>query len=150
MEELFDLRLQEMLLQSVLGPDALTGLTDRLGAFVRPYGDLLVGAQQRRAHESVSGLLSKLEKKTGESIAYLHDQDRQGIQIFVGQDDWDHQPLADLLARQIGNDLGEADGVLVFDPSGFAKKGKKSVGARRNPRRPGRQSMSAMVRKGLW
>jgi len=131
MEELFDLRLQEMLQQAELGPDALTGLTERLRAFVRPFGDLLVGAQQRRTHEYVSGLLSKLEKKTGESIAYLHDQDRQGIQIFVGQDDWDHQPLADLLACQIGNELGEADGVLVFDPSGFAKKGKKSVGVTR-------------------
>jgi SRSO17 transposase len=91
----------------------------------------LVGAQQRRAHEYVAGLLSKLERKTGEAIAYLHDQDRQGLQIFVGQDDWNHQPLADLLARQIGNDLGEADGVLVFDPSGFAKKGTKSVGVAR-------------------
>ena len=131
MEELFDLRLQEMLLQSELGPDALTGLTERLGTFVQPYGALLVGAQQRRTQEYVSGLLSKLEKKTGESIAYLHDQDRQGIQIFVGQDQWDHQPLADLLAWQIGNDLGEADSVLVFDPSGFAKKGKKSAGVAR-------------------
>ena len=131
MEELFDLRLQEMLQQAELGPDALTGLTERLRAFVRPYGDLLVGAQRRRTQEYVSGLLSKLDKKTGESIAYLHDQDRQGIQIFIGQDDWDHQPFADLLARQIGNDLGEADGVLVFDPSGFAKKGTKSVGVQR-------------------
>ena len=131
MEELFDLRLQEMLQQAELGPDALSGLTERLRAFVRPYGDLLVGAQQRRTQEYVSGLLSKLKKKTGESIAYLHDQDRQGIQIFIGQDEWDHQPLADLLARQIGNDLGEADGVLVFDPSGFAKKGTKSVGVAR-------------------
>ena len=131
MEELFDLRLQEMLQQAELGPDALTGLTERLRAFVQPYGDLLVGAQQRRTQEYVSGLLSKLEKKTGESIAYLHDQDRQGIQIFIGQDEWDHQPFADLLARQIGNDLGEADGVLVFDPSGFAKKGTKSVGVTR-------------------
>ena len=54
MEELFDLRLQEMLQEAELGPDALTGLTDRLRAFVLPYGDLLVGAQQRRAHETKS------------------------------------------------------------------------------------------------
>jgi hypothetical protein len=37
-----------------------------------------------------------------------------------------------LLARQIGNDLGEADSVLVFDPSAFAKKGTKSVGVVRS------------------
>ena len=131
MEGRFDPRLQEILQQAELGPDALTGLISRLRDFVRPFGDLLVGVQQRRAHQYVSGLLSKLERKTGEAIAYLHDQDRQGLQIFVGQDDWDHQPLADLLARQVGTDLGETDGVLVFDPSGFAKKGTKSVGVAR-------------------
>jgi len=35
------------------------------------------------------------------------------------------------LARQIGASLGEADGVLVFDPSGVLKQGKASVGVAR-------------------
>ena len=35
------------------------------------------------------------------------------------------------LARQVGADLGEPDGVIVFDPSAFAKKGTKSVGVAR-------------------
>jgi SRSO17 transposase len=35
------------------------------------------------------------------------------------------------LARQVGVELGEDDGVIVFDPSGFPKKGKKSVGVAR-------------------
>ena len=35
------------------------------------------------------------------------------------------------LARQIGAELGAADGVLVFDPSAFAKKGTESVGVQR-------------------
>ena len=35
------------------------------------------------------------------------------------------------LARQVGTELGEADGVLVFDPSAFAKKGTESVGVQR-------------------
>ena len=32
------------------------------------------------------------------------------------------------LAAQVGQELGEPDGVIVFDPSGFPKKGTKSVG----------------------
>jgi SRSO17 transposase len=32
------------------------------------------------------------------------------------------------LAVDVGNDLGEPDGVIVFDPSAFPKKGDKSVG----------------------
>lgn len=35
------------------------------------------------------------------------------------------------LARQVGVELGEDDGVIVFDPSGFPKQGKQSVGVQR-------------------
>ena len=35
------------------------------------------------------------------------------------------------LARQIGQQLGEEDGVLVFDPSSFPKSGRESVGVDR-------------------
>jgi SRSO17 transposase len=35
------------------------------------------------------------------------------------------------LARQVGRELGEDDGVIVFDPSAFPKQGKKSVGVAR-------------------
>jgi SRSO17 transposase len=79
----------------------------------------------------VRGLLSKLRHKTGEGIAYLHDQERQGIQKFLGQVPWDHRPLVTILAEQVGQRIGESDGVIVFDPSGFAKKGTKSVGVGR-------------------
>jgi SRSO17 transposase len=79
----------------------------------------------------MTGLLSKLERKTGEAIAYLHDQERQGLQKFVGFVPWDHKPLLATLARQVGEDLGEPDGVIVFDPSAFPKKGAKSVGVAR-------------------
>src|SRR5262249_52780579 len=62
---------------------------------------------------------------------YLHDRERQGIQKFIGQVGWDHRPLIAELARQVGRELGQPDGVLVFDPSAFAKQGKKSVGVAR-------------------
>ena len=44
---------------------------------------------------------------------------------------WDHLPLIAVLAQQVGQAIGEPDGVIVFDPSGFAKKGTKSVGVAR-------------------
>jgi SRSO17 transposase len=53
------------------------------------------------------------------------------LQKFIGQADWDHRPLVAELARQVGAELGEADGVLVFDPSAFPKKGTESVGVQR-------------------
>jgi SRSO17 transposase len=53
------------------------------------------------------------------------------LQKFIGQAEWNHRPLVTELARQIGAELGEPDGVLVFDPSAFPKKGRESVGVQR-------------------
>src|SRR3954452_21258441 len=75
--------------------------------------------------------VSDLGHKNAESIAYRHDQDRHGLQHFVGSSTWDHRPLIKELAEQVGRELGTPDGVIVFDPSGFAKKGDTSVGVQR-------------------
>ena len=53
------------------------------------------------------------------------------MQKFIGFVPRDHTPLLDTRARQVGEDLGEPDAVIVFDPSAFAKKGTKSVGVAR-------------------
>jgi SRSO17 transposase len=66
-----------------------------------------------------------------ESIAYLHDQERQGLQAFVGTSRWEYQPLVDEHAIQVEKEIGEPDADLVFDTSGFPKKGSHSVGVAR-------------------
>jgi SRSO17 transposase len=132
MERRYEARLVEMLSQAQVSPELVDGLLTRLDEFVAPFAAALSEPeQQRHAAGYVTGLLSKLEHKTSEGIAYLHDQERQGIQKFIGNVPWDQQPLLTTLARQVGQDLGEPDGVIVFDPSGFPKKGTKSVGVAR-------------------
>lgn len=132
MERRYELRLGQMLAQAEVSPELMRGLLKRLEAFVGPFaGSLNQPEQRRHAAEYMTGLLSKLERKTGEAIAYLHDQERQGLQKFLGFVPWDHKPLLATLARQVAEDLGEPDGVIVFDPSAFAKKGAKSVGVAR-------------------
>jgi SRSO17 transposase len=54
-----------------------------------------------------------------------------GLQGFIGWDDWDDAPLRQELLDQVGQQLGQADGVLVFDPSAFPKSGHASVGVAR-------------------
>ena len=118
--------------QAVVSPDAMRGLLDRLDSFILPFcARLPQPGMQRHAAQYLTGLLSDLDHKTAEGIAYLIDQDRQQLQRFIGQTEWDHRPLLRTLAQQVGKQLGEADGVLVFDPSAFAKKGEKSVGVAR-------------------
>jgi SRSO17 transposase len=132
MERRFRVRLDELLDDAEIRPSLLRGMTPRLERFLRPFADALRSAEQRtNTRHYVQGLLSDLGGKDVESIAYLHDRDRQGLQKFIGQADWDHRPLLSELARQVGAELGEPDGVLVFDPSAFPKKGTESVGVQR-------------------
>src|SRR6476646_3936675 len=132
MERRFRARLDELLDDAEVHPSLLRGLAPRLGGFLRPFVESLGSdARRRNATGYVEGLLSDLGAKTAEAIAYLHDRDRQGLQKFIGQADWDHRPLVAELARQVGAELGQADGVLVFDPSAFPKKGTASVGVQR-------------------
>jgi len=132
MERRYEARLEEMLEDAEVTPELLMDLLPRLETFVQPFAAALdVPAQRRHAAEYMAGLLSNLEHKTGEAIAYLHDQERQGIQKFIGHGPWDHRPLLATLVDQVGEQLGEPDAVIVFDPSGFPKKGAKSVGVAR-------------------
>ena len=127
----YETRYQEMMAQAEIPAEALDGLLERLAEFVLPFAASLPSPWRGRVEEYVTGLLSSLEHKTAEGIAYLFDRDRQPLQRFLGQAEWDFRPLLDVLAGQVGDRLGEADGVIVFDPSAFAKKGTKSVGVGR-------------------
>ena len=132
MDRRFEVRKQEMLAECEVLPQVFRGVVERMKKFVQPYADLLrLPAQREHAADYLSGLVSDLKKKNVESIAYRHDQDRRNLQHFIGGAEWDHQPLFTELASQVGDEIGESDGVIVFDPSAFAKKGKQSVGVAR-------------------
>jgi SRSO17 transposase len=132
MERRFRVRLDELLNDARVRPGLLSGVLPRLEAFLQPLvATLQTPERQTNARHYVQGLLSDLGSKDVESIAYLHDRERQGLQKFIGQVEWDHQPLLTELARQVGRELGEPDGVLVFDPSAFPKQGTESVGVQR-------------------
>jgi len=132
MDRRFEVRKQELLAECEVSPQVFQGVEYRMNKFVQPFASLLrLPAQRDHAADYVAGLVSDLDRKNVESIAYRHDQDRRNLQHFIGGAQWDHQPLFAELACQVGREVGEADGVIVFDPSAFAKKGKQSVGVAR-------------------
>lgn len=132
MERRFRVRLQELLDDAAVHPALLRGLVPRLENFLRPFVATLQRDEHRRnAHGDLQGLLSNLGDKTVEAIAYLHDQERQALQKFIGQSPWDYRPLLAELARPVGNELGAADAVLVCDPSACPTQGTQSVGVQR-------------------
>ena len=132
MERRFDVRLEELLDDAVLDERIPQGMLERLKTFATPFAACLAGsALQRHVWEYMSGLFSDVKRKNAETIAYFHDQDRQAMQKFIGQSPWDDRPLIVELVQQIGREIGQPDGVLVFDPSAFKKQGKESVGVAR-------------------
>jgi SRSO17 transposase len=104
----------------------------RLERFMEPFVESFVRREQvEHAHTFVQGLLSDLEHKNAESIAYRFGQDRLPLQWFLGVSPWDPKLLRDELVGQVGQTLGDPEGVLVFDPSAFPKSGQDSVGVGR-------------------
>jgi SRSO17 transposase len=132
MERRFAAHRKQLLADAEVDPGLLRDVLPRLERFLDPFVELLQRSEQgQHARDYVAGLLSSLEYKNVESIAYLHDQEREPLQGFIGQSPWDPAPWFTELARQVGQQLGSPDGVLVFDPSAFPKKGKASVGVQR-------------------
>src|SRR4051794_7214322 len=106
MERRVRVRLDELLDDAKGRPRLMGGMTPRLGRFLQPFAGALRSPEQRtNTRDYVRGLLSDLGGKDVESIAYLHDRERQGLQKFIGQADWDHRPLLAELARQVGAEL---------------------------------------------
>jgi SRSO17 transposase len=128
----YENRKRELLDECKVAPQVFNGVMPRLETFMKPFVESLVRKEQvEHAQTFVQGLLSDLDHKNVESIAYRFGEERLPLQWFVGVSDWDPNPLRDELVRQVAETLGEEDGVIVFDPSGFPKSGRESVGVAR-------------------
>ena len=87
-----------------------------------------------RAHsrQYLEGLLAPIERKNGWTIAeYVGAKEPKAMQRFLNLTDWDADDLRDLNLDYVVENLGDPDDVLIADPTGFAKKGKKSAGVQR-------------------
>ena len=132
MQRRFAARREQLLADAEVDARILRAVLPRLERFLDPFVELLQRSEQaQHARTYVAGLLSTLEYKNVESIAYLHDREREPLQQFIGQSPWDHHPWLTELASQVGQQLGSPEGILVFDPSAFPKKGDASVGVQR-------------------
>jgi SRSO17 transposase len=132
MEARYATRKNQLLAECQIAPEIFDQVMPRLHTFMEPFVDTWGGqALYQHAHTYVCGLLSDVERKNVESIAYRFGQERLPLQRFIGWADWDDHPLRQELLHQVAHHLGHDDGVLVFDPSAFAKSGTESVGVAR-------------------
>ena len=132
MDARYAVRKNQLLDECQVAPEIFEHILPRLYSFMKPFVTIFQGqVADQHAKTYVCGLLSNLEHKNVESIAYRFGQSRLPLQAFIGWDAWDDEPLRQELRHQVKTHLGQGDGVLVFDPSGFPKSGRHSVGVAR-------------------
>ena len=87
---------------------------------------------RRTASAFLDGLLSSVERKTGWLLAEQAGLERPyRIQSLLGRSEWEADRLRDVVLDYVVEALGDRDGVLVVDETGFVKKGRHSVGVAR-------------------
>ena len=132
MDARYAIRKSQLLDECQVAPEIFEQVIPRLYTFLEPFVKIFQGqAADQHAKTYICGLLSDVERKNVESIAYRFGQSRLPLQGFIGWDEWDDAPVRQALRSQVKTHLGQGDGVLVFDPSGFPKSGHESVGVAR-------------------
>src|SRR5512132_2649582 len=123
---------QALLADAEVSAGDVRGCRDHITRFLNRYLPLFYRQEQRgHAAAFVRGLLSGLERKSAEPIAYQAGIPRKDLQYFVGCGAWDDETVLAELRRHAREELADDDGVIVLDPSGFPKKGTHSCGVAR-------------------
>jgi len=87
-----------------------------------------------RAHavRYLRGLLAPLERKNGWTMAeFTGLREPKALQRFLNLTQRDSDKLRDIIRDYTMKHFADSRGVLIADPTGFAKKGRKSVGVQR-------------------
>ena len=113
--------------------EEIAGWRDGLDALHGRIAGRFTRAEVRtRVGRYLAGLVGRVERKNGWQLAEaLGEAGPQGMQRLLNAADWDADAVRDDLRAYVVEHLGDPDGVLVIDETGFLKKGAKSVGVKR-------------------
>jgi SRSO17 transposase len=105
------------------------GLDD---AFALVAGRFFRREVRARARGCLTGMLSGLERKTGWALAgHAGEKAPDGMQRLFTTARWDQDLVRDDVRSYVIAALGDRDGVLIGDDTGFEKKGDLSAGVQR-------------------
>ena len=116
-----------------LTPCDVEGFLDELWEFQAAFHDCFARSEPR-AHffDYMVGQFSKLERKSIEPMALqVEGGTIRGMQRFISDISWDEDQMVWNYHQLVADDLGDPEGVLMFDETGFVKKGQESVGVAR-------------------
>jgi len=111
-------------------------IAEELVSYHALFHDLFVRPEQRHWSEFyLRGQLSMIERKTVEPMVLALKGSNlaavRAVQQFLGEGAWDDEAIIVRHQRLVGESLGETDGAVIFDGSGFPKQGNNSVGVAR-------------------
>jgi SRSO17 transposase len=113
-----------------LGKGDIRDFMDELRGFHEQFADCFQRSESREHFlKYMAGQFSPLERKSIEPIALaVEDGNVRALQRFVSDAPWDEDNMIAKYRSFVNDDLGSPDGALIFDESGFAKKGQDSIG----------------------
>ena len=116
-----------------LVPSDVEGFMEELWEFQSVFHDCFTRSEPR-AHffDYMVGQFSKLERKSIEPMAlHVEGGTIRGMQRFISDSVWDEEQMVWHDHQLVAAEMGDPDGVRMFDASGFVKKGTDSVGGAR-------------------
>jgi SRSO17 transposase len=119
-----------MATQETAAVEAVAGALDAAAARLRPH--FRRGTAHRHACAYLRGLLGSAERKNGWQLAEATGyREPRAIQRVLDRSAWDADAAREELRAYVVEALGDPEGVLVVDETGFLKQGRKSVGVKR-------------------
>jgi SRSO17 transposase len=111
----------------------LRRLRPELESFLDRYAPLFGRPEaQGHARRFVQGLLLGGDRRSVENIAEAIDGAVvRSLQSFITRAPWNADGVLSELRQQVAQEWGDPEAVVVVDETGFAKKGTKSVGVKR-------------------
>ncbi len=108
----------------------VTEFVDELKGFHSIFSDCFSRQEPRdNFYRLMVGQFSEQEKKSIEPIALnVVGGNVRAMQRFVSSVIWDEEKILKKHRNMVRTDMGVSDGVLMFDESGFLKKGNDSAG----------------------
>jgi SRSO17 transposase len=87
---------------------------------------------RRRSLQYLKGCLSEVPRKNGWQLAeWMGESTPDGVQHLLERASWDAEAARDVLREYVVEHLGDEQGVLIVDETGFVKKGRHSAGVQR-------------------
>jgi len=108
----------------------VSDLAHELKGFHENFADCFQRSESRENfYRYMSGQFSQLERKSIEPIAIAIEGGKiRAMQRFVSDAPWDDEKIVGKYRSFVNEDLGHPDGAIIFDESGFVKKGDDSIG----------------------